>query len=51
MLRLAFKDFNHRINGICLVLLDLELELHPDQIAFTSVDGETSRKICSTLIR
>ena len=51
MLRLASEDLDDGIDRISLVLLDLELELHQRQIAFTSVEGETSRKICSALIR
>ena len=51
VLRLAREDFDDGIDRVGLVLLDLELELHPRQIAFTSVEGEISRKICSALIR
>ena len=51
MLGLASENLDDRVDGIGLVLLDLELKLHRGQIAFTSVAGETSRKTCSALMR
>ena len=51
MFRLAREDIDNGIDRIGLVMLDVEVKLHPHQIAFTSVHGEISWKICSALIR